>query len=101
MQKPLDFSSSTVPGAELTEEQRQHLERDRWPEFERELYRRRLRKIRFSVYHQTMRKELWEWMICRCRNWNEVERVLNRHKVQWERKGREIEMDGLTVFRCQ
>jgi hypothetical protein len=78
-----------------------HLERDRWPEFERELRRRRWRVVRFDVHHYGLAPQGWEWMVWRCRNWAEVERVLNKHRVEWRRERGEILLDGATVHRCR
>jgi hypothetical protein len=89
------------PGEEAPAERLVHLERDRWPEFERELQRRRPRRIRFSVTHYRMEERArWEWMIARCRTWSEVERVLNRHGVDWKRERGEIAIDGMNIYRC-
>ena len=61
---------------------------DRFPNFERELGKRRFLSIRFEFHHFGMSPQPWDWMIGRCRNWSEVERILNWHNVdwQWERK---------------
>lgn len=61
---------------------------DRFPAFQRELGKRRDRITRFYLHNYGMAANGWDWMIGRCRNWTEVERVLNRHNVdwQWERK---------------
>ena len=87
---------SSVPSEAVT-----HLERDRWPEFERELSRRRLRMTRFDVHHYGAECQSWEWLVQRCRTWAEVERVLNRHRVDWERKNGEIQMEGMHIYRCR
>lgn len=73
-----------------------HLERDRWPEFERELRLRRPRKIRFDLCTWHMERPLWKCLICRCRKWAEVEKVLNRHQVdyRWKHRGAVIELAG-------
>jgi hypothetical protein len=76
-----------------------HLERDRWPELERELRLRRPRRFRFGIHHYGMETQSWEWLIYRCRTWEEIERVLNRHRALWNRQGREIVMDGATIYR--
>ena len=76
-----------------------HLERDRWPEFERELSARRC--VRFDLHHYGMERQRWEWLIQRCRSWSEVERVLNRHRVDWRRERGEIFLDGATIYRCR
>ncbi len=77
-----------------------HLERDRWPEFERELRLRRPRRFRFDVHHYGAERRPWEWLVWRCRTWDEVERVLNRNKIAWERERGQIVMDGMSIFRC-
>jgi len=77
-----------------------HLERDRWPEFERELRLRRNRKPRFILSVWEGERPRWAWLVWSCRKWDEVERVLNRNKVRWERKGNQIEMDGMNIYRC-
>jgi hypothetical protein len=79
----------------------EHLERDRWPEFERELRLRRPRLIRFDAHHYGAERQSWEWQVGRCRTWAEVERVLNRHRVAWKHKHGEIHMDGATIYRCR
>lgn len=78
-----------------------HLERDRWPEFERELRARRWRVVRFDVHHYGAERQPWEWMLWRCRNWTEVERVLNRHRVDWQREDGRLVLDRMSVFRCR
>lgn len=77
-----------------------HLERDRWPEFERELWARRSRKFRFGIHHYGLAPQRWEWLLHRCRSWCEVERVLNRHRVDWRRERGEILLEGATIYRC-
>jgi hypothetical protein len=79
----------------------EYLERDRWPEFERELWRRRPRRCRFDVHHYGLAPQRWEWLVHRCRNWTEVERVLNRHQVPWEQGRGEILLGGATIDRCR
>jgi len=73
---------------EITPGQMAYLERDRWPEFERELRLRRSRKARFilSVWHGE--RPRWAWLIWQCRKWDEIERVLNRHKFDYRWKHR-------------
>ena len=88
------FERSDVAPDRLAE-----LERDRWPEFERELRRRRFRVIHFDTCNYDGERRGWEWLVHRCRTWTEVERVLNRHRVDWDRKNGEIIMDGMTIFR--
>ena len=76
-----------------------HLERDRWPEFERELRARRPRIARFDVHHYGAERQSWEWLVWRCRTWDEIKRVLNRHGVDWERESGEILMQGMRIYR--
>lgn len=78
-----------------------HLERDRWPEFERELRVRRLRKIHFNLSQWYGERPRWDWLICRCRKWEEVEKVLNRHNVSfnWKHRRAVLELDGAEIFR--
>jgi hypothetical protein len=87
---------------EVNEDRLRHLERDRWPEFERELRLRRPRKVHFSVaQYRVGERPRWEWMVTRCRTWTEVEQVLNRHRVDWKREHGEIVVDGANVYRCR
>lgn len=74
-----------------------HLERDRWPEFERELTKRR--SIHFCVHHYGAERQEWERFVPRCRNWKEVERVLNRYKADWKKKAGAIEMADASIYR--
>ena len=78
-----------------------YLERDRWPEFERELRLRRLRKIHFDLCQWSGERPRWGWMINRCRKWEEIERVLNRHNVAfcWKHRRAVLELDGAEIFR--
>jgi hypothetical protein len=78
-----------------------HLERDRWPEFERELRARRWRVVRFDCHHYGAERQSWEWMLWRCRTWTEVERVLNKHGVDWRREDGRLVLDRMSVFRCR
>ena len=87
-------------GEPIAPEALAHLERDRWPEFERELWTRRPRKFRFGIHHYGMERQRWEWLLWRCRKWDEVERVLNRHRVGWRRERGELLLDGATIYRC-
>jgi hypothetical protein len=74
--------------------------RDRWPEFERELRQRRPRRFRFDTCNHDGDRRGWEWMVWRCRTWTEVSRVLNKHRVDWERSQGQIRMDGMTINRA-
>jgi hypothetical protein len=95
--------SSALTGFAPSEPERlAHLERDHWPEFERELGRRRLRRVHFGAsHHRLEEKPRWEWMVWRCRTWVEVERVLNRHRVDWKREHGEIVLDGMNIYRSR
>jgi hypothetical protein len=73
--------------------------RDRWPEFERELRQRRPRRFHFHTCNHDGDRRSWEWMVWRCRTWTEVSRVLNKHRVDWERSQGQIRMDGMTINR--
>ena len=91
------FEAGSVPAEVLA-----HLERDRWPEFYRELYRRRPRKFYFDIHHYGMERQDWEWMVGRSRSWSEVERVLNQHRVDWTRANRhEVLVNGATIYRMR
>ncbi len=92
--------------AGMNTERMAHLERDRWPEFERELRMRRLRmrrlrKIHFDLCRWSGERPRWGWMINRCRKWDEVERVLNRHNVSfhWQHRRAVLELDDAEVYR--
>jgi hypothetical protein len=76
-----------------------YIERDRWPELEQELRQRRPRKFHFGTCSYDGGRRGWEWLVYRCRSWTEVEKVLNRHKMDWERKSGEIVMDGMSIYR--
>jgi hypothetical protein len=78
-----------------------HLERDRWPEFERELRRRRWRVVRFDCHHYGAERQPWESLVWSCRTWAEVERVLNKHGVDWKREDGRLVLDRMSVFRCR
>jgi hypothetical protein len=72
-------------------------ERDRWPEFERDLRARRPRRFHYDTCNHDGERRGWEWMIWRCRNWTEVAKVLNKHRVDWERRQGQIRLDGMTI----
>ena len=82
-------------------ERLRYLERDRWPEFERDLRTRRVRRFRFDVHHYGMAPQRWEWLVHVCRTWAEVERVLNHYRVDWKRERGEIVLGDATIFRCR
>jgi hypothetical protein len=73
--------------------------RDRWPEFELELRQRRPRRFHFDTCNHDGERRGWEWMVWRCRTWTEVSRVLNKHRVDWERSQGQIRIDGMTINR--
>ena len=79
-----------------------YLERDRWPEFERELMKRRTRKTRFLLKQHYGARPFWAWMIWRCRKWEEIQKVLNRHKVdyRWKERRTVLELEGGQIDRC-
>lgn len=62
---------------ELAPEALAHLERDRW----RELRLRRNRKARFILSMWYGERPCWAWSLWQCRKWEEVEKVLNKHRV--------------------
>lgn len=97
-----NIATSALTGLEqIGAERLAYLERDRWPEFERELRQRRPRITRFDVHHYGDGRQPWEWLVWRCRTWAEVERVINRHKVDWKREHGRIVMDGMSIYRCR
>lgn len=73
-----------------------YLERDRWPEFERELRLRRNRKARFILSMWYGERPRWAWLLWQCRKWEEVERVLNKHNVghTWKHRWQVMEIEG-------
>jgi hypothetical protein len=95
-------SSLTVLTVEkgLSPEVVAHLERDRWPEFERELRQRRVRRLWFALCEWNGERA-WGWMIHRCRKWGEVERVLNRHNIDyhWKHRGAVLQCEEAQVHR--
>jgi hypothetical protein len=92
--------SSVTPVVSAETSRLTHLERDRWPEFEQELRARRLRSIRFMTSSFENERLSWEWLIWRCRTWEEVGRVLNKHNVSSERLDRgAIEAAGVIIYR--
>ena len=95
------LASASASDETAAAEALRHLERDRWPEFERELWARRPCRYHFDLHHYGADPARWEWLVHRCRNWSEVERVLNRHRVPWEQGQREILIEGATIYRCR
>ena len=76
------------------------IERDRWPEFERELNSRRVRRFHFDTCAYDGERRGWERLVWRCRTWTEVTRVLNKHRVDWERIGHgQIRLEAMTITR--
>jgi hypothetical protein len=96
-----NLSSDLTPFSPVAPDTLAHLERARWPELERELKCRRPRRYRFDLHHYGLAPQRWEWLVHRCRTWGEVERVLNRHRVDWRRERGEMLLDGATIFRCR
>ena len=96
-----NLTSGLTGFCEVTPEQMSNLERDRWPEFARELMVRRLRKIHFDFCQWIGEQPCWGWMISRCRKWEEVERVLNKHNVEYRWKDRRsvLELDDAQIVR--
>jgi hypothetical protein len=94
--------SGATAGDEPSEAARlAHQERDRWPEFERALQCRRPRRCHFDIHHYGLAPQRWEWLVHRCRNWGEVERVLNKHRVEWRHERGELLLAGATIYRCR
>lgn len=78
-----------------------HLERDRWPEFERELRTRRNRKVHFDLCVWHIERPRWAWLIGKCRQWGEVEKVLNKHNVEhgWKHRGQVMKIEDGEIYR--
>ncbi len=93
----LDLTASPLAG--IAPETLAHLERDRWPEFERELRKRHNRKTHFILSVWYGERPLWAWMIWQCRKWEEVERVLNRNNVAFRRKHRRAVLEDAEISR--
>lgn len=96
-------SSSDLTGdGETIAEQIAKLDRESWEELEEQLWLRCPLKCRFDVHYYGIEHRPWEWLIKRCHTWEEVERVLNWYKVDWERDGlRKIVLEGMLIFRCR
>lgn len=90
----INFDAITTEN--LSAGQLAHLERDRWPEFERDLRLRRNRKVHFDLCTWHMERPGWAWLICRCRKWDEVERVLNKHNLGycWKHRWHVMQIEG-------
>lgn len=99
--KNLTSDLTALPQGGLAPEALAHLERDRWPEFERELRLRRPRRIRFDLCTWYGERPRWGWLIPRCRKWDEIERVLNRHRVDyhWKHRRAVIAFEDSEVYR--
>lgn len=95
---------STPTNFEIREddaEQISRLDQKLWDELEEELSLRCPYRCRFDVHHIGIQQRPWEWLIQRCYTWEEVEQVLNWHKVEWKREGRSrILVGGVLIFRC-
>lgn len=94
-----NFLTSDLTGIlqdELAPEALAHLERDRWPEFERELRLRRNRKARFILSMWYGQRPGWACLLWQCRKWEEVEKVLNKHRVSygWKHRWQVMEIEG-------
>ena len=78
-----------------------YLERDRWPEFERELRMRRNRKTHFLLRPRYGDRPRWDWMITQCRKWEEIERVLNKQNenYRWIDRRWVLESDSVEIYR--
>jgi hypothetical protein len=87
---------------EISAEKLAWLERDRWPEFERELRLRRNRKARFILSVWYGERPGWAWLLWQCRKWEEVERVLNRHHVdyRWKQRWAVLELPDAEIYRA-
>ena len=86
---------------EITPEHMAHLERDRWPEFERELRKRHNRKTHFLLRQHSGERPGWAWLIWQCRKWEEIVKVLNRHHVEYRWKDRRtvLELNSAEISR--
>ena len=96
------IAKSGLTGFEETSSERlAYLERDRWPEIERELRMRRLRKLHFNLSEWSGERPRWDWLINRCRKWEEVEKVLNRHNVsfRWKHRRAVLELEDAEIYR--
>ena len=95
-----EFSGLTVFEDE-NGERLAHLERDRWPEFERELRKRHNRKTRFVLSVWYGERPCWAWLIWQCRKWEEIVKVLNRHNVEyrWKERRSVLELDDAQIVR--
>ena len=93
------FDTTTTEN--LNPERLAYLERDRWPEFERELRKRHNRKAHFLLRQHDGERPGWAWMIWQCRKWEEIEKVLNRHNVeyQWKERRTALELSDAEIYR--
>jgi hypothetical protein len=100
-QKPLKTDLTAFSQNGLAPEVLAHLERDRWPEFERELRRRRLRKTHFDLWQFYGDRPRWVHLLWQCRKWEEVEKVLNKHNVgyRWKQRRAVMELPDAEIYR--
>lgn len=96
------FSFDLTGGEKSVPEQLAALDRYLWEGLENQLWLRSPYKGKFELHYFEQHERAWEWQILRCQTWEEVERVLNWHKVEWHRDGyRKIITEERTlIFRC-
>jgi hypothetical protein len=98
-QNPLETSGLTLFSERgLDPQTLAHLERDRWPEFERELRLRRNRKAHFILSMRYGERSCWAWLLWQCRKWEEVEKVFTNHRVgyTWKHRWQVMELEGVS-----
>ncbi len=94
--------SDLTKGEPSVAEELAELDRKLWEGLEEQLWLRCPWQCRFDVHHFGIQQRPWEWLIQRCHTWEEVERVLNWHKVDWKKEGyRKIVTEGMLIFRCR
>ena len=95
------MQSFLTPFEEITPDRLAYLERDRWPEFERELMKRRNRKTHFLLRQIYGARPYWAWMVGQCRKWEEIEKVLNKHNIdyRWKERRWVLESDSAEIYR--
>lgn len=79
-----------------------NLDRELWRGLEAQLWSRSAYKGQFGVhYFERQEEQAWERLILRCQTWDEVERVLNWHKMEWCRDGdrKIVTKDKILIFR--
>jgi hypothetical protein len=99
----LNASSFNLTGGEKNVvEQLADLDQQLWKGLEDQLWLRSPYKGRFDLHCFERQPQPWEWMILRCQTWEEVERVLNWHKVEWHRDGyrKILTQNKMLIFRC-